>query len=308
MTRRDVWVRMLLYPRHTLPTAIAPVLVASGLAWSEGVFALLPALAAFLAGWLVQLGGVFTDNDTNLRRYPDDAEHAAFVTALRGGTITLGELRRAILGCYAGAVAVGLYLVWLGGLPALAIGLIAIAASLLYSVGPFPLGDRALGDPLFFVCFGLLAVAGSYYVQAVATLWAPLPLALPEGTLTPEALLAGVPVAALTTNILIIDNIRDRDYDLAKGEITLAVVLGRRGSVAEYIVMLALAYLVPIAAYSSGRFGLPVLLPLLTLPYAALVLWRVARTRNREAMIPLTPQAGQLLLAFSALFALGMAW
>lgn len=298
---------MLLYPRHTLPTAAAPVLVATALAWREGVHASLPAAAAFLAGWLVQVGGVFTDNYTNLRRHPDDAEHAAFIQALAAGAITLGALRRAIGACYGAAVGVGLYLVWVGGLPALLIGLVAIGASLVYSVGPYPLGDRGLGDPLFFATFGVLSVMGSYYVQAVAVLGPPHPLAPPPGSLPWSALWASLPVAALTTNILVIDNLRDRDYDRAKGEVTVAVLIGPRWSLVEYGLLLALSYAVPPALWLWGGFGPAVLLPLFSLPYALLVLHRVAMARNRDALVPMTPHAGQVLLAHSMLFAVGLA-
>jgi 1,4-dihydroxy-2-naphthoate octaprenyltransferase len=313
VTRGDVWLRMLLYPRHTLPTALAPVLVAGALAWHAGVFAPLPALAALLAGWLVQLGGVFTDNYTNLVRHPDDREHALFVQALRRGVISLGTLRLAIVGVYAGAVLVGLYLVAIGGRPALLIGLASIAASLAYSVGPFPLGDRALGDPLFFVFFGLVSVLGTYYVQAAAVLggsavlgagagWWPA-----AGTLPPVAWVAGLPVAALTTNILIIDNIRDRAFDHAKRETTVAVLIGRRWSLAEYGALLALAYAVPLGLFAWGGWPGWVCLPWLSLPYALWVYRRLLRTDGHDALVPLTPQAGQVLLAHTALFAAGLA-
>lgn len=230
VTRRDVWVRMLLYPRHTLPTAAAPVLVAAGLAWRMGVFAAGPAVAALLAGWLVQVGGVFSDNYVNLRRHLDDKEHATFVLALAQGVITLAELRRAILACYVGAIALGCYLLALGGLPVLAIGLASITASLVYSAGPFPLGDHGLGDPLFFVFFGVVSVLGTFYVQVAASSVVFWPLWPPPGSLPLAALWVSLPVAALTTNILVIDNIRDLDYDRSKGELTLAGLIGRRGS------------------------------------------------------------------------------
>ena len=82
-SRRDLWIHMLVYPGHTLPTALAPVLVAAGLAFHDGVFAAGPALLALLAGWLVQLGGVLTDNYENLVRHPSDREHPQLVRALR---------------------------------------------------------------------------------------------------------------------------------------------------------------------------------------------------------------------------------
>jgi 1,4-dihydroxy-2-naphthoate octaprenyltransferase len=305
-TRRDVWVRMLLYPRHTLPTAAAPVAVATGLAVADGVAAWTPALFAFLAGWLVQLGGVFADNYNNLRRHPDDREHPAFVRALDAGVVSLQTLQRAVWVTYLAGTVAGLSLVWIGGLPALVIGLASILASLAYSSDPFPLGDRALGDPLFFVFFGVVSVVGTYYVQATATLSPPLPLLPPAGSLPVAAFLVSLPVAALTTNILVIDNIRDREFDAEKHEITLAVLLGDTWSRIEYLALLVLAYTIPPVLVWRG--GEPwTLLPLLTLPYAAVVARRVWVRRTHEELIPMTPQAGQVVLAYSVLFGIGLA-
>jgi 1,4-dihydroxy-2-naphthoate octaprenyltransferase len=307
VSRRDVWVGMLLYPRHTLPTAAAPVLVAAGLARHAGVFALLPALAAFLAGWLVQLGGVIADNYHNVVRHADDREHPAFIHALRAGVVTLGDLRRTIAACYLAAILAGTYLVYVGGLPALVVGVASIAASLAYSSAPYPLGDHALGDPLFFVFFGVVSVAASYYVQAAAVLGGPFPLGVAAGTVTIHVLVASLPVAALTTNILVIDNIRDFDFDREKGETTLAVLIGPGWSRVEYVALLVLAYAVPLWFRTRPGFGPWVLLPLLSAPYAALVAWWVIRARTHDELIPMTPQAGQVLLAYAALLAIGFA-
>ncbi len=305
-TRRDVWVRMLLYPRHTLPTAAAPVAVAVGLAVARGTAAAGPAAMAFLAGWLIQLGGVFADNYNNLARHPDDREHPQLVRALQAGVITMETLRRAVSACYLAGAAAGLYLVWLGGAPALVIGLASIVASLAYSAGPFPLGDRALGDPLFFVFFGVVSVVGTYYVQAASVLAPPFPMAVPRGAIPLSAVWVSLPVAALTTNILVIDNIRDRAFDAAKHEITLAVVLGETWSRVEYLALLALAYAVPVALWWRGGAA-AVLLPLLSLPYGVVVARRVWTRRGYEPLLPMTPQAGQVLLLHSVLFAVGLA-
>jgi 1,4-dihydroxy-2-naphthoate polyprenyltransferase len=292
VTRRDVWVRMLLYPRHTLPTAAAPVLVAVGLARRDSLAAWLPAGAAFVAGWLVQLGGVIADNYFNLTRHPEDREHALFVQALKAGVVTLAELRRAIWGCYVGAVVVGVYLVAVGGGPVIVVGLASIAASLAYSAGPRPLGDNGLGDPLFFLFFGVVSVAATYYVQT--------------GAVTALAFVASLPVGALTTNILVIDNIRDLEHDREKNERTFAVLIGAHWSGVEYVALLGLAYATPVWMWLHWGVGPLVLLPLLSIPYAAVVARRVLRARSHDQMIPLTPQAGQVLLAYCLLFGIAL--
>lgn len=97
---------MLLYPGHTLPTALAPVLVAAGLAVHDRVFAAWPAFLALLAGWFVQLGGVLTHNYENLVRHPGDREHPQLVRALREGSLMLFRLKAAILACFGGALSI----------------------------------------------------------------------------------------------------------------------------------------------------------------------------------------------------------
>jgi 1,4-dihydroxy-2-naphthoate octaprenyltransferase len=302
-----MWIHMLLYPGHTLPTAVAPVLVAAGLAIHDRVFAFGPAVLALLAGWLVQLGGVLTDNYVNLVRHPSDREHPQLVLALRHGSLTLFGLGAAIAACFGAALAIGAYLVHLGGVAVLAIGLAAIAAAVAYSAGPFPLGARGLADPLFFVFFGTVSVLGAYYVQAVATLgpgpfWQVVPVALP-----PEAAALSLPVGALITNILVIDDIRDREFDAVKGKRTIAVRFGARWSRAEFLALLGFAYAAPPWFAAGLEFGAWALLPLASLPYAA-SLARAVLTRDRfEDLVPMTPKAARLAVLYCLLLAVGVA-
>ena len=292
-SRRELWRRKLLYPGHTLPTAAAPVLVATGLAVHDGVFALLPALLALLAGWLIQVGGVLTDNYENLVQQPEDREHPELVQALKRGTLTLSALKAAIGACYGLALLVGVWLVYLAGPFVVVIGLASIAASWLYSAGPWPAGRHGLADPLFFLFFGIVSVAGAYYVQA---------LALPGSVLA-----FGVPVGALTTNILIIDDIRDREYDAVKGKRTIAVRFGIRWSRAELTALLVLAYLAPLWFWPALGFSAWVLLSWLTLPFAASLARAVWTLDRYQDLVPMTPRAGRLLLAYCVLLAAGAA-
>ena len=125
---REVWTRKLIYPGHTFPTAFAPVIVAVALARHNGVFAPGPALLAFLAGWLIQFGGVVTDNYTNLIRSPQDREHPELVQAIEAGLISFGILRTTIVVSYALAVLCGLALLAIAGWPVIVIGLSSMLA------------------------------------------------------------------------------------------------------------------------------------------------------------------------------------
>ncbi len=291
-TRREVWSRKLLYPGHTLPTAAAPVLVACGLAVHDRVFSVVPALLALLAGWLIQLGGVLTDNYENLVRQPEDREHPELVEALRLGTLSLAQLKTAIAACYAVALLAGAILLYTAGPLVLLIGLSSIAASWAYSAGPCPIGKLGLADPLFFAFFGIVSVVGTYYVQAQA--------------LPASAVALGLPVGALTTNILIIDDIRDREFDAVKGKRTVAVRFGKQWSRAEFLALLLLSYLAPLWFWLGFGFSAWVLLPWLTAPYALATARAVMSLERFEELVPITPRAGRLLLAYCALLAIGV--
>jgi len=306
-SRRDVWIRKLLYPGHTLPTAAAPAIVAAGLALHDGVFRALPACLALLAGWLIQLGGVLVDNRQNLIHQPEDREHPELVWALKTGLVTLPGVSRAIFACYAAALAAGAYLVNAAGLAVLVIGLLSMGASWAYSAGPYPAGRKGLADPLFFVFFGLVSVAGVYYVQAAPAHGASLSSWLVPEALPLPAFALGIPIGALTTNILIVDDIRDREFDAVKGKRTIAVRAGVRWSRAEYAALLGLAYLSPIGFWLGLGFSAWVLLPLLTLPAAVSTARDVFALEEYEDLLPVTPNAARLLLGYAALLALGAA-
>lgn len=302
-TRREVWTRKLLYPGHTLPTAIAPIVVSIGLAWHDRVFAALPALLAFLAGWLVQFGGVLTDNYTNLLRSPNDREHPELVAAIETGLLSLTDLKATILGSFALAAVFGLALFTMAGWPVIVIGLASILASWAYSAGPFPFGRHGFADPLFFLFFGTVSVLGGYYVQAAVTLgpghWREaLPL---------TAVAVSLPIGALITDILVIDDIRDWEFDRVKGKNTVAVRFGRIASRVEFVALMVFAYLAPLWFWRSFGFGASVLLPLLTAPPAVLIA-RAVWTRGRYTdLLPMTPRLAMLSVGYSVLLAIGLA-
>jgi 1,4-dihydroxy-2-naphthoate octaprenyltransferase len=302
-SRREIWTRKLLYPGHTLPTAAAPVIVAVGLAYHDRVLAPLPVLAAFLAGWLIQFAGVVTDNYENLVQQPEDREHPELVDAVRSGLLTLSGLKATILACYGLALLAGVYLVFVGGAPVIVIGLASILASWAYSAGPWPVGRHGWADPLFFTFFGIVSVMGTYYVQAAAILGA----ANWTQGFPPSALVASLPIGALITNILIIDDIRDRDFDVIKGKNTVAVRFGRYWSRAEFIALTCFAYLLPFWLWRGFGFDAWILLPLLSLPVAILIA-RAVCTRDRFTdLVPMTPRAAQLVVLYSLLLAVGLA-
>lgn len=308
-TRRKIWIDLLLYPGHTLPTAAAPVLVAIGLAVRDGVFAAKPVLFAFLASWLVHVGGVFTDNLVLVTKHADIPEHPELLAALRGGGLSVRGLTVATLAWFAAAAAFAPYLADLVGWNVVVLlGIVGIISAAAYAGGPLPYTRLGLSDPVFFAMFALVAAPAAYLVQAAAhtslahasagVLWRLVPA---------DAFIVGLPIGALVTNVLLIDEIRDVDFDRAKGWRTGAVRGGRGFARAELAVLTVFAYVIPILLWAARGYGFPVMLPLFTLPMAIGIASRVASSDRFEDLFPLTPAASRLALFYSLLLATGLA-
>jgi 1,4-dihydroxy-2-naphthoate octaprenyltransferase len=307
VSRRAIWVDLLLYPGHTLPTALAPVLIGTGLALHDGVFAPLPLALAFLGSWLIHVGGVLTDNHELLRRHPRVPEHPELLAALADGSLRLPLLRLAIYATFALGILPGVYLVTIGGMPVVLIGTIGVVASLAYAGGPAPYAQRGFADPLFFLMFGVVAVVGTYYIQAAAHLGLDSFWLGARGALPLECFLVGLPVGALVTNVLIIDDIRDRDFDARKGWRTGVVRFGLGWSRNEFHALLVFAYLAPLAIWLLLGFSPFVLAAWLTLPEARRIARELVRANGAEELRPMTPRMAQLGMLYAGLLGLGLA-
>jgi 1,4-dihydroxy-2-naphthoate polyprenyltransferase len=277
----------------TLTASAAPVLVGTGAAWADGKFALGPALAALVGAALLQVGANFANDVFDFERGADNADRLGPQRATQQGWISAAQMKRAMWLAFAGATAVGLYLTAVAGWPVLALGLLSIAAAYLYTGGPKPYGYLGLGDLAVFVFFGFGAVAGTYYVQALSV-----------STL---ALLASIPIGALATAILVVNNLRDIETDARAGKNTLAVRLGDGPTRGYYLLLLAVAYLVPLLLWWRGLASLWALLPWLSLPLA-LQLARRMRHERGLALNGCLVRTARLEVVFGLLFALGLAW
>jgi len=273
----------------TLTAAVVPVLVGTAVAAAHGGFRALPALAALLTAVCIQIGTNFANDFHDFQRGADTHERVGPQRVTQSGLVAPRTVRAAALGTFGVALVIGIYLAVVGGWPILITGLASIAAGWAYTGGPWPFGYHGLGDLFVFVFFGLVATAGTTYVQLHAV---PLP-----------AWIAAVPVGALATAILVVNNLRDIATDARAGKRTLAVRLGPDATRVEYVVLLVLAFAAPFVLLPFARPW--VLLPLATLPLAAGPLRLVFRGQGAELNAALGATA-RLQLAYGALLALGL--
>ena len=290
--KRTGWRPWLMAGRpKTLYAGISPVLVGTGLAIRHGVFQPLPALATLLAAVLIQVGANYANDLFDFRHGADPATRTGPTRVTSAGLLTPGQVEAGMWTVFAAAALIGLYLAYLGGWPILLVGVLSILAAIAYTAGPFPLGYNGLGDLFVFIFFGLVAVLGTYYLQARA--------------LSTDALVASLPVGLLVTGILVVNNVRDVETDRAVGKRTLAVLLGRNGARAEYIALLVVAYAVPFVLWLGFGFSAWTLLPLLTIPLA-LRLARTVSTRTGPVLNRALAGTAQLSAFYALLFAVGM--
>jgi 1,4-dihydroxy-2-naphthoate polyprenyltransferase len=275
----------------TLPAAVTPVLVGTAIAADAGGFRAGPALAALAGALLLQIGANLANDLLDHEKGADTELRLGPTRVVQAGLLSPAAVRRATALTFLAAFLVGLYLVWVAGWVVAAVGAASIVAAIAYTGGPYPLGYNGLGDVAVFVFFGLVAVCGTTYVQA--------------GAVPPMAWIAAVPVGALVTAILVVNNVRDIATDAAAGKRTLAVRFGRRAAEAEYAFLLLAAAAVPLALFLTGRLDAWVLLPLLTAPRGVALLRSVRRHQGR-ALNPTLGHTAMLAAIFGALFSLGI--
>jgi len=292
ISRRKAWV--LATRPKTLPAAVAPVVVGAAAALGDRVFSPLPALAALAGALLLQIGVNLANDYFDFGRGIDQPDRKGPLRVTQAGLIAPGQVRGGMAVAFALAALVGLYLVARGGMPILVVGIASILSALAYSGGPWPLASLGVADLFVFVFFGPVAVCGTYFVQA--------------GSLSGAAAAASIGPGLLITAILVVNNLRDIETDARAGKRTLAVRLGPRGALAEYLLLLAAPYLIPPAFFAAGVRGPLILLPLLSLPLAVpLVKTLAARREDGPAMNAALAGTARLSLVYALLLAIGLA-
>ncbi len=276
---------------RTLPAAVSPVVVGSALAFYHGAFRLGPALAALLGALFIQIGANFANDFMDFLKGSDTPERLGPTRVTSAGLLGLHEVQAGTAVVFGLAALCGVYLILAAGWPVAVIGVLSILAALAYTGGPYPLGYNGLGEIFVFLFFGLAAVGGSFYVQALDYSLA--------------AFAASIPVGCLVVAILVVNNLRDIETDRKAGKRTTAVRYGAAWTQREYALMLVLAFFTPVLMVLSSLLPAWILLTWLGLPLAFHLIQRVGMDTGR-ALNRSLGGTGSLELVFSLLFSLGL--
>ncbi|MDQ3512412.1 MAG: 1,4-dihydroxy-2-naphthoate polyprenyltransferase [Chloroflexota bacterium] len=275
----------------TLPAAVAPVVVGTAVAIAEDGAHVPSVVAAVAVALLLQIAANFANDLFDHRRGADSPDRVGPARVVSSGLISERQVAVATGVVLAGAMVAGLALVIRGGWPILVLGLLAMVAAVAYTGGPAPLGYLGLGDVFVFAFFGLVAVAGTAYVQTQ--------------DLTGLALLAAVPMGCFATAILVVNNLRDVDGDRLVGKKTLAVRYGVKATRVEYTVLVVVAFLAPPVLWAAGLLSAWWWMPWLTTPLAALLVQAIWTERGPALNLRLAGTA-RLQLLWGCLFAVSM--
>jgi 1,4-dihydroxy-2-naphthoate octaprenyltransferase len=277
---------------RTLSIALAPVLLGTALAWAQGA----PrhpgaALAALACAVLIQVATNLFNDVADFERGVDCPGRLGPPRVTAAGWVQPAAVHRAARMALWLALALGAALVWRGGWVILLAGLASLLAAWAYSCGPLPLSRTPLGEVFVWLFFGLVATAGSHYLQS--------------NQLTGAALLAGAALGAMAAAVLLVNNHRDRDSDLAAGRRTLAAALSPTGACRLYAgLVLAPLLAAPALAWSTPQRPWAVL-GLAALPLCLAAVRHMARARGSQLNVVLAETA-RLQLVFAVLLAVGL--
>ncbi len=277
----------------TLTAAVAPVLVGTGVAIGADEFAWVAALAALIGAICLQIGANFANDLFDYQRGADTHERLGPPRAAQMGLLNKRQLRLGMFLVFGVAMLAGIYLVYAAGWVIVAVGVASIIGALIYTGGPWPAGYHALGDLMTFVYFGVIAVVGTYFVQA--------------GEVSGAAWWASLPMGFTVTAILVVNNLRDIATDRTSGKFTSGVLLGDRGTRWWYTVTIVAPFVVALAAWPLGFANGWVLLTLASAPVAFTLVRDVLGGREGRALNLTLKATARFDLLFGALFAVGLA-
>ncbi len=275
----------------TLWTAVAPVLMASAMAWHDGLFHPLAAATALFTAMLLQIATNFCNDYADFVKGTDQSDRQGPVRATAAGLVAPATMMRASVVTFVLAALASSYLVMRGGWPLAVLMALSIAAGAFYTAGPKPLGYLGLGEIFVFIFFGPVAVAGTYYVQTLQ--------------FSTTALFAGISPGLLAVAVLVVNNLRDIEGDARTGKRTLAVRFGRTFSRVEYTLCILIAGLLPFTLV--GQFGAPpnIVVAGFVVMASATALRTIWTTVNPASLNRLLAYTALLLLLYAVLFSVG---
>lgn len=275
----------------TLFASVVPVLVGSAYAFIHNSFFPIYSFLALICSVMIQIGTNLTNDLYDYLKGADTSKRKGPIRVTSASLLTTKEIKIAITFCFILTFLLGLYLVYVTDWKILLIGILSILAGIAYTAGPFPLAYNGLGEVFTFLFFGIIGTMGTFYLHTMQ--------------ITFIAFLISIPVGALITNILIVNNIRDIEDDRKVKKNTLTVLLGKKFSLYEYFFFVILSFTILIILFLQYKFSYFILLPFVSLPFTIKLIKLIFTSKDVELNKTLELTAKYSLL-FGVLFSIGI--
>src|SRR6202165_391298 len=276
----------------TLAASVAPVLAGTAVAIHEGGIRPAAGFGALLVALAMQIGVNFANDYSDFVRGADTPRRVGPVRAAASGVVAPEQVRGAAVVAFGVAGVAGLALSLATDWRLLVVGAACLLAGWLYTGGPRPYGYLGLGELFVFVFFGLIATAGTVYVETLR--------------ITPLAILAGCGLGLLASAILVLNNLRDIETDAAAGKRTLAPRLGPAPTRILLLVLVSAAFAVPIVILVSRLAGATIMLVRFGTPIAAVPVRTAFATRSSTELVGALKRMAAAELAYALLMTAGL--
>ena len=288
-SKSKIW--LLAIRPKTLWAAIAPVIIGTAMAFEAGSFQLLAFLAALFGGTMIQIGTNLANDYFDFKKGADSQRELGPTRVTQAGLVSQSEIKAAMLLAFAMAFLAGIYLVYLGGWPIVAIGILSITFGVLYTATKFALGYNGLADFFVLIFFGPVATGGTFYVQTLE--------------INATVILAGLAPGLFSLAILTVNNLRDIETDKIAGKKTLAVRFGPTFAKAEYITCVITASLGPPILWLMTHQHYQVNIAAAVILFALRPARMIISNKDGTELNPVLTQTAQILLLYSLLFSIG---
>ena len=280
---------------NTLIVSIAPVLIGLSLSIHDNNFtSYAVALLTIITAILIQIGTNLINDLYDFIKGADNENRLGPIRATQSGLLSKKQIKIGAIWCFILALILGCYLVYIGGIPILIIGLLSLLSGYCYTAGPYPLAYNGLGDIFVFIFFGLIAIPGTYYLQT-------------NILFDIDSIIIGVSIGCIAVAILCVNNIRDIESDQKVGKKTLAVRFGRLPIVLLYDMMIVISYLCVLVLFTNLDFywDLSLCLLLFSIPLAFKLIIDV-HNKNGSQLNSVLLDTVNFMRVFSILLMLGI--
>jgi 1,4-dihydroxy-2-naphthoate octaprenyltransferase len=278
----------------TLGAAIAPVLLGTATAYASGNQQLTYAVLALLGALFIQIGTNLANDYFDFVQGADTEDRKGPTRVTQAGYVTPNTVKWAFILTFGAAALIGLPLMLRGGWPIVIVGIVSIAAGILYTSGPYALAYLGLGDIFVLIFFGPVAVAGTHYVQTLQ--------------FDPIVALLGIGPGLVATGILAVNNLRDVDEDRVANKRTLAVRFGRTFARIEHTLCFVIPALLPVVLWLLTKQHPYAMLATLILVPASPIMRTVWTTLDGNKLNHALAATGKMLILYSILLSAGWAF